>query len=57
MNRNFDRLLSDVKRFHRGSKSRLLFESYKRKIDRAVAKKSEKEIATLELTRLMGVKP
>lgn len=57
MNRNLDRLLADVKRFHRGSKSRLLWESYKRKIDRAIAKESEKKIAILELTRLMGVKP
>ena len=57
MKKPIDRILTDVKKFHRGSKSRLLYESYKRKIDRVIAKDGEKKVAVLELTRLMGIKP
>jgi hypothetical protein len=56
MKKSLLRILSDVKWFHRGSKSRLLYESYKRKIDRAIATDGEKKVAVLELTRLMQVK-
>jgi hypothetical protein len=57
MNQRLNRILSDVKRFHRRSGSKLLFENYKCKIDRAIAPDADKKIAVLELSRLMEVKP
>lgn len=38
----------------RADKSPLLFENYKRQIDRAIATDREKKIARLELCRVMG---
>jgi|WetSurMetagenome_2_1015567.scaffolds.fasta_scaffold799040_3 hypothetical protein len=57
MKKSLLRILSDVKRFHRGCKSRLLYDDYKRKIDRIIATDGEKKLAILELTRLMELKP
>lgn len=57
MNKTLTKYLMDVKKYHKGCKSRLIFNCYKNRIDRAIASEGEKKIAVLELARLMEVKP
>lgn len=57
MNKAITQILNDASRFHKGAKSILLYNGYKRKIDRAIAPEGQKKIACLELARIMEVKP
>ena len=57
MNKSLTQILNDAKRFHKGVGSILLYNGYKRKIDRAIAPEGQKKVACLELARIMEVKP
>lgn len=50
-------ILNDARSFHRKCGSILLYNGYKRKIDRAIAPEGQKKVACLELAHIMNVKP
>lgn len=57
MNKSLTQILNDARSFHRNDGSVLLYNGYKRKIDRAIAPEGQKKIACLELAHIMNVKP
>lgn len=57
MKPSLERILIDVKRFHKGCQSKLVYASYKNKIDRSIAPDEQKKVAVLQVALIMEVKP
>ena len=57
MKTGLEKIISDVRRFHRGCGSMLIYKSYSAKINRSIGTEAEKTQTRIEIIKLLEVKP